>query len=51
MATPKEKYFMEMLDHLNDYNERHGERLSSEKLRDSVIRVMEEEEEDANNFQ
>ena len=38
-----------MLDHVNDYNECHGERLSSEKPRDAVIRVMEEEEEDAPN--
>ena len=41
MATTKEEEFTEMLDHLNDYNERHGEQFSSQNLRDSVIRVME----------
>ena len=35
--------------HLNDCNEHQGERLSIGKLRDTVIRVMEEEEEDAQN--
>ena len=45
MATPKEEYFTEMLDHLNEYNDHHGQQLSSKKLRYAVIRVMEEEEE------
>ena len=44
MATPKEEYFTEMLEHLNEYNDRHSQRLSSKKLRDVVIRVMEEGE-------
>ena len=40
-----------MLDHLNNFCERHGERLSSKTLRCAVIRVMEEEEEyEQNNF-
>ena len=43
MATPKEEYFTEMLDHLNKYNDHHGQQLSSKNLQDSVIRVMEEE--------
>ena len=42
MATPKEEYFKDMLDHLNEYNDRHGQLLSSKKLQDAVIRVMEE---------
>ena len=29
MATPREEYFTEMLDHLNKYNERHGKQFSS----------------------
>ena len=45
-ATPKEEYFTEMLDHLNEYNDRHGQLFPSKKLRDAVIRVMKEEEEE-----
>ena len=36
---------MEILDHLNKYIERHGKRLSSKNIQESVLRVMEEEEE------
>ena len=36
-----------MLDHLNGHNRRHGTPLSSKKLQEEVIRVVEEEEEDA----
>ena len=43
-AIPKEKYFTEMLDYQNDYNGCH-----SEKLQDSVIGLIGEEEEDAQN--
>ena len=54
MATPKKEYFTEMLDHLNGYNDRHGQLFPSKKLRDAVIRVMKEEEEEIesniNNF-
>ena len=32
MATRKEEYFMEMLVHLNEYNECHGKLFSSKKL-------------------
>ena len=51
MATQKEKYFSEMLDYLNNYNEQHGDQFSSEKLQDAVIRVIEEEEEDTKKCQ
>ena len=44
MATPKEEYFTDMLDHLNKYNERQGQRLSNKNPLDAVIRVMEGEE-------
>ena len=47
MATPKEEYLTEMLDHLNEHNRRNDKPLSSKNLRESVIRVMEEEEKDA----
>ena len=35
-----------MLDHLNEYHDRHGQRLSIKKLREAVRRVMDEEEEE-----
>ena len=41
MDTPREEYFIEMLDHLNKYNERHIKLLSSKKLQEAVLRVME----------
>ena len=44
MATPKEEYFTEMLDHLNKHNRCRSKPLSSKKLLEAVIRVMEEEE-------
>ena len=49
MATSNEKYFTEILDHLNNYTDHYGQGLTSENLWDAVIRVMEEEEEDAQN--
>ena len=44
MATPKEEYFMDILDSLIKRNCRHGTPLSSKKLRQAVIRFMEYEE-------
>ena len=41
MANPKEEYFKEMLDQLNEYNELHGKQLSSKKHQVAVLRVME----------
>ena len=46
MATSGDEYFTEMLDHLNKYHDRHSQILSSEKLKEVVICVMEEEEEE-----
>ena len=46
MATKREEYFTDMLDHLNEYNDHHGQRLSSKKFIEAVLRVMEEEEEE-----
>ena len=40
MATPKEEYFTEMMEHLNEYIEPQGQRLSIKNLEDDVIRVM-----------
>ena len=39
-----------MLDHLNENNRRHGKPSSSKNLREVVIRVVEEEEEDAKSY-
>ena len=46
MATPREEYFTEMLDHINKYNERHSKQLSSKKLQEDFLRVLEEEKEE-----
>ena len=50
MATPKEKFFMNLLENLDDYNDRHNAPFSNEKLLHVVSKVMaetEEEERDA----
>ena len=45
MATERDEYFTDMLDHLNKYNNLHGQILSSKNLKEAVLQVMEEEEE------
>ena len=45
MATSGDEFFTDMLYHLNEYNDRHSKRLSSKNLKESILRVMEEEEE------
>ena len=45
-ATKIDEYFTEMLDHLNKYNDRQSQTFSSKNLKESVLRVMEEEEEE-----
>ena len=47
MATSGDEYFTEILDHLNEYNDRHGQVLSNKNLKEAVIRVFQEEEEDS----
>ena len=42
MATPQYEYYMEMLKNLIKVNNRKGEPLSNERLRQSVIDVREE---------
>ena len=44
MVTERDEYFTEMLDYLDKYNDRHGQRLSSKNLKEAVLRVMKEEE-------
>ena len=46
MATEDNEYFTEILDNLNEYQDRHGQRLSSKKTREAVRFVMDEEEEE-----
>ena len=46
MANVDNEYFTDVLDTLNEYQDRHGQRLSSKKLREAVRRVMDEEEEE-----
>ena len=46
MANVDNDYFSDILDTLNIYQDRHGQRLSSKKLREAVRRVMDEEEEE-----
>ena len=45
MTTEDNVYFTDILDTLNEYQDRHVQRLSSKKLREAVRRVMNEEEE------
>ena len=46
MANVDNDYFSDVLDTLNEYKDRHSQRLSSKKLREAVRRVMGEEEEE-----
>ena len=46
MATEDNGYFTDILDTLNRYQDCHDQRLSSKKLKEAVLRVMDEEEED-----
>ena len=43
MANVENDYFLDALDTLNEYQDRHSQRLSSKKLREVVRRVMNEE--------
>ena len=46
MATEDNEYFTDILDTLNRYQDRHGQRLSSKKLKEALLCVMDEEEEE-----
>ena len=46
MATEDNEYFLDILDTLNKFQDRHGQRFSSKKLKEAVCRVMDEEEEE-----
>ena len=44
MATEGNEYFSDIIDHLNGYQDRHRQRLSSKNLKEAVLRIMEQEE-------
>ena len=44
MATSGNEYFTDILDHLNEYHDCHGQILSSKNLKEAVLRAMEQEE-------
>ena len=44
MATAYNEYFTDVLDTQNEYQDHHGQRLSSKKLREAVCCVIDEEE-------
>ena len=46
MATEGNEYFTDILDHINGYHDCHGQRLSSKKLKEAALRVMEQQEEE-----
>ena len=46
MATEENEYSTDIIDTLNKYQDRHGQRLSSKKLKEAVLCVMDEEEEE-----
>ena len=44
MTTEGNEYFTDILGYMNGYQDRHGQILSSKKLKEAVLRVMEQEE-------
>ena len=50
MATVDNVYFSDILDTLNIYQDRHGQRLSSKNLKEAVLRVMDKEEEEIERY-
>ena len=44
MATPRDKYYMELLRNITDFNDCNGAPLSIEKIREATHRVIVEEE-------
>ena len=46
MDTEHNEYFTDVLDTLNKYQYRHGQRFSSKNIKEAVLRIMDEEEEE-----
>ena len=40
MATSGNEYFKYIIDHLNEYHDRHGQIFPSKKLKEAVLRLM-----------
>ena len=49
MATSREEYSTDILDHLDEYNERRGKQFSSKSIQEAVLGVMEQKEEEIEN--
>ena len=49
MATPRDKYYTELLRTITDCNDLNGALFSNEKIRDAIHRVIVEEEADLHN--
>ena len=45
MAAEGNEYFMEILDRINGYHDHHGQILSSKKMKEDALRVMEQQQE------
>ena len=48
MATTGNKYLTEILEHLNEYHDRHGQILSIKNIKEGILHVMEQEKEKSN---
>ena len=46
MANSGDAYFTEIHDHINEYHDRHSQIFYSENIKEAVLRVMEQEEEE-----
>ena len=46
METSDNEYFTDILGHMNGYQDRHVQRLSSKNLKESVLCAMEQQEEE-----
>ena len=46
MATEDNEYFTDIIDTLNKYQNHHGQRFPSKKLKEAVLCIMVEEEEE-----
>ena len=50
MTTEVNEYCTDILDHLNKYQDRHGQILFSKNLKEAVLQVMEQEEEEIKRY-
>ena len=50
MATERDEYFTDIIDHLNGCQDHHSQRLSRKNLKEAVIQVMEENEEEIKRY-